>query len=98
MRNRYFARSAGRSADHSPSNAAARGGDGGVDVGLAGLADLGERLLRRGRERGVGRLGRAPLPAHEEAVGLADGDDPAGLGRGRVVEAARDELAGTSHG
>jgi aldehyde dehydrogenase (NAD+) len=72
-------------------------GDGRVDVGLAGLADLGQRRLVGGRERRVGLLGGAPLAVHVEAVGLLEPHDLARLGRGRVVEAQRGELA-ASHG
>ena len=55
------------------------------------LADLGERLLGRRRDRRV-RLARLePLAADEVAVALVEPDDVARLGRGRVVPARGDE-------
>ena len=64
MRKRYLARSAPGSFDHRVEGAAGRA-HGGVDVGGAGLGDLGEHLLGRrvdGLERppssGVDELGR----------------------------------------
>ena len=60
------------------------------------LADLGERLLARRRDRRV-RLARLePLAADEVAVALVDPDDVARLGRGRVVPPRRDERAASS--
>ncbi len=69
---------------------AARGGDGGVDVGEPGLGDLGERAARRGvdrRDRLAGAV--AELAVHEDAVGRAQARDVARLGRRGVLEGCR---------
>src|SRR2546423_913274 len=67
-----------------------------VDVLLAGLRGLGQRLLGRRRDRRVPvtRARLDELAADEEPVTLLDPDDVAGLRRGRVVPARGDGRAG----
>ena len=68
----------------------ARGVDRERDVLRPGLRDLGERLLRRGRDRREPRARPRGdlLTADEEAVPLLERDDVARLGRGRVLPGA----------
>ncbi len=66
---------------------AARGLDGGVDVGLVGLGDLGEHLLGRGADRLERRAVTVDeLAVDEQPVGRLEVDDRARLGRRGVGE------------
>ena len=87
MRKRYFARSDGASADQPFSKASRAVLDREADVLLARLRDLEERLLgrRRDRREPLARPRLDLLAADEEPVPLADLDDVARLGRGRVL-------------
>src|SRR6185503_20493033 len=71
----------------------AGGLDGRLDLLLGRLADLGERLLAGGVDRRVGLLRLDPFAADEESVALAQLDDLARLGRGRVGPVGRDGCA-----
>ena len=91
IRNRYFARSAGRQVGPAVLERLASRRDGERYVFRAGLRDLGERLLGRRRD------GREPLAgarldllaADVEAVAILEAHDVARLGRGGVVPLER---------
>src|SRR5205085_11335481 len=68
----------------------ARGLHGPRGLGLRRLADLRERLLRRGADRRVRLRRLEPLAADEVAVPLLEPDDVARLGRRRVGPILRD--------
>jgi hypothetical protein len=69
--------------------------DGAVDVLLAGLGDLRERLLAGGVDgrEVLARRGLDELAADEEAVAVLEGDDVARFRGGRVVPAGRHRRA-----
>src|SRR5437879_6385033 len=62
----------------------ARRADGEVDLFACRLADLGERLLGRRRDRCIRLLRLQPLATDEVPVALAQRDDVARLGRRRI--------------
>ena len=93
IRKRYFARSEPASADQPFSKAPRAASTAASHLLLGRLADLGERLLAGGVDRRVGLLRLEPLAADEEAVALAQLDDLARLGRGRVGPLGRNRRA-----
>ena len=87
MRNRYLARSRPGRSRQTDLVGGSRGRDRGVDVAGAGLGHVGQRLGRRGVDRGH-RLARAgaELAVHEDPVGRAQPRGLTRLGRGGVLE------------